>query len=387
MTVRSMRAPVRVLIMALALIMVSTLLPRSFSTPAPAYASELDDLQRELEQLQKQMDDLLRKLTTSKTQEQQVLRDLNTIEAQLDRTMAQLKKLESDLTYLERQIGTAAADLQVAEAELDKRQDYLSRRVRAIYEGGTVGYLEVLLGSSSFSDFLSRFELLRQVIAKDNELFQEIKVERAAVAARKADLEAKRNQALSLKQQTAARKASFEHQQDVKEKYLAQVQNNQDLYRKSLDELEETSREIEDEIRKLAPWGTRPSKLAWPITSRRISSYYGMRFHPILRSYRLHTGIDLPAATGTKVSAAEWGKVRTAGTLGGYGLTVMIDHGGGLWTLYAHLSKINVKVGETVARGHQIGSVGSTGLSTGPHLHFEVRDNGTPVDPLKWLPK
>jgi len=386
--VRSLCPLMRLLLLAVVIVaMAATLIPQG--EIMPAYASELDELQRELEQLQKQMEDLLRKLSSSQAQERQVLRDLNTIEAQIDRTMTQLNKLESDLSVLSRQITVAESELAAAEAELTKRQDYLSRRVRAIYEGGTVGYLEVLLGSTSFADFLGRFELLRQLIAKDNELFQDIKVERAAVAQRKADLEGKRNQALSLQAQTAARKASFEYQQGVKERYLAQLEKDQNLYRRSLDELEETSRQIEEEIRRLAPWGTRPKAgtLLWPLTSRRISSYFGMRFHPILRSYRQHTGIDLPAATGTRIYAAEWGIVRTAGTMGGYGLTVMVDHGGGIWTLYAHMSKINVKVGETVPRGHVIGLVGSTGLSTGPHLHFEVRDNGTPVDPLKWLPK
>jgi murein DD-endopeptidase MepM/ murein hydrolase activator NlpD len=110
-----------------------------------------------------------------------------------------------------------------------------------------------------------------------------------------------------------------------------------------------------------------------------------MRFHPILKTYRMHTGIDLGAGMGTKVFSAEWGIVRRAEWLGGYGNTIMVDHGGGIWTLYGHLSKINVKVGQTVARGEVIGLVGSTGWSTGPHLHFEVRENGTPVNPHNWL--
>lgn len=372
------------------MVLVAVVLATSFGLPShqpvPAYASQIDKLQRELEQLQQQMEDMLKKLSGSQVEERQVLRDLGTIETQLERTIAQLSKLTSDISHLEALITVAAAELAAAEALLAQRQDYLGRRVRAIYESGTVGYLEVLLGSTSFSDFLSRFELLRQLIAKDNALFQEIKEERAAVAERKADLESKRHQALALQQEASVRKASIEYQQDVKERYLARVQNDQVLYAKAIDELEETSRQVEEEIRRLAPWGVRPTgKLLWPLPSTRISSYFGMRFHPILRSYRLHTGIDLPAATGTRVFAAEWGIVRHAGALGGYGLTVMVDHGGALWTLYAHLSRINVTVGETVSRGQVIGLVGSTGLSTGPHLHFEVRDAGTPIDPLTWL--
>ncbi len=246
----------------------------------------------------------------------------------------------------------------------------------------------MLLGSTSFADFLNRYELLQQIIRKDNELFQEVKQERADVAARKTDLESKKHRALSLQSQATARKASIEYQQTVKERYLSQVQKDRKLYEQALDELEETSRQIETEIRKLDPWGTRPTgKLLWPVTSRRITSSFGNRFHPILKTYRLHTGIDLAAGTGTKIVAAEWGIVRTAVWLGGFGNAILIDHGGGIWTLYGHLSKISVKVGQTVSRGELIGLVGSTGWSTGPHLHFEVRDNGTPVNPINWLPK
>jgi len=380
------RRPINRILIAMIVVALLCGLSGSYDPLQGAYAAELDDLQRELDALQKQMEEILNKLNSSKTQERKVLSDLAVIEGQLSKTRAQLATLENDITYLGREINVATADLAVAEAELVVRQDYLARRVRAIYEGGTVGYLEVLLGSTSFADFINRYELLRQVIAKDNELLHEVKAERAAVASRKADLEAKKNRAQSLQAQASARKASIEYQQGVKAEYLDKVRQDQVLYAQALDELEATSNQLESEIRKLNPWGARPTgKMYWPCTSTRVTSDYGMRFHPILKTYRMHTGIDLGAGMGTKVFSAEWGIVRRAEWLGGYGNTIMVDHGGGIWTLYGHLSKISVKVGQTVARGEVIGLVGSTGWSTGPHLHFEVRENGTPVNPHNWL--
>jgi murein DD-endopeptidase MepM/ murein hydrolase activator NlpD len=126
--------------------------------------------------------------------------------------------------------------------------------------------------------------------------------------------------------------------------------------------------------------------MAWPVPGySRISSYYGMRIHPIFKTKKLHTGIDIPAPTGTAITSAGDGTVIFSDWLGGYGKAVMIDHGGGMVTLYAHNSATNAKVGQTVKRGATIAKAGSTGNSTGPHLHFEVRKNGAYVDPIPWL--
>lgn len=359
----------------------------SATAPQRVAASQLDGLQRELERLEKEMEELLGRLNSTKKQEGQVLADLGQIENQLQRTQARLRALEDEIAYLQSLIRKAEIELADAEERLAERQEYLGQRIRAVYETGTVGYLQVLLGSTSFSDFLNRFDLLRQLMAKDRELMIEVREERQQIAERKADLEQKRLQAVNLRDQASVQKASIEYQQSVKERYLAAVREDRKLYERALDELEETSRKLEEEIRKLAPWGVRPKgPLAWPTSCTRITSYYGMRYHPILRTYRQHTGIDIGAPMGARINSAEWGIVRQAGWNGGYGNTIMIDHGGGLWTLYAHLSSIRVSVGQTVARGELIGLVGSTGLSTGPHLHFEVRDNGSPVNPLNWLP-
>ena len=206
--------------------------------------------------------------------------------------------------------------------------------------------------------------------------------QRDVVAERTASLQAARREQDALRQQVLADTNRRAH-------VLEDVRTRKAQFQKEIAELQAESSSITAFLKsRQAGQGVTPSGsgvLASPIPGARITSNFGSRFHPIFHEWRTHTGVDFGAGTGTAIRAAADGEVAFAGSRGGYGYATIIDHGGSLATLYAHQSAILVRAGQAVKRGQVIGRVGSTGYSTGPHLHFEVRVAGTPVDPRRYL--
>ncbi|HEX6988761.1 MAG TPA: peptidoglycan DD-metalloendopeptidase family protein [Bacillota bacterium] len=362
--------------------------------------SDIDRLRREIEKYRQQQQDLERRQNQL---EQQIHglrgqeRSLTTQLAELDRELTDTREriavAEARLADAEARLRRVEADLAAAEERLARRNDLLSRRVRAIAEHGMIGYIEVLLASEDFADFLSRFQLLRQIIDQDVTLLEAARADREAVADLKAKVEFEREQIVLVRAYLEEEKQEIEVKTAQRQDMLEQIQSDREAAEAAEEELERQSRlneqmlqEMEDELARLL--GGDCDYLSWPVDRTgyyRLSSTFGPRWHPILRVNRPHNGVDFAKPRGANIYAAADGIVVHAGPNGGYGNAVIIAHCGTVATLYAHADRVLVSAGQQVQRGQVIAQVGATGLATGPHLHFEVRERGKPVDPMPYL--
>lgn len=327
--------------------------------------------------------------------------ELATLTGRRDAAAAELSATRAELDRLTSAIEERRAQLAKAEQDLATAQASLERRAVDIYKSGRLGYVEVLFDSTRLSDLVNRFDLFSMIVEQDEAVVDQIEALRSRVTAEKAGLETEQARVAALEGEQAGQKARLdslvEDRQDSldrlaearsdKRSLVAQAEKDKAAWERQEDALLAESRTLESDLRTVGE-GSIPvqgtGQLIWPVSGR-LSSGFGYRIHPIFHVRKMHTGIDIGAGSGTPIKAADSGTVVQAGWRGGYGKTVVVAHGGGLTTLYAHQSAILVGVGDTVDQGDVIGRVGSTGYSTGPHLHFEVRVDGRPVDPMRYL--
>ena len=317
--------------------------------------------------------------------EQQIALLDSQIEAQEDEIAAQ----EELLAQLEQLIADKTIELKDSEEQQARQYDRMKDRVRYMAEHDNTSYLSILLASESFSDFLNRWEIIKQISVRDEELFEELKLIRDKVSAEKDELEAAQAEARETKTQMEANMAELETQRAAKIKQQEAAQNARNAANKAYAEIIEKEDDLMEEYKKAAAQLAAQStyvggKFMWPLPAANnvVTCPYGMRKHPITGKYKLHTGVDLRCSTGTKVYAANAGTVTTSGYSSAWGNYIIINHGGGYTTLYAHLSRRSVAKGDKVKQGDVIGQSGNTGYSTAPHLHFEINKDGSSYDPL-----
>lgn len=369
----------------------------SIVSPSLAWGSSREELIRKLQEAQRKLDSLNKEMERTESdllkvqrEEQFVSSELAKLEKDLEIALAELAQVEAELALAEERLEQTNEELEAAQEELENRNRLLHNRIRSIYEQGTVTYLEVLFNAHSVSDLLHRFNYLKMIVEQDVKILQDVREYRALVEDKKAQAEQEKADIVALRLEVENKKRDLEVKVASRERQLDQLQMSAKDYEQALEDQEKLSEEFGKQLqeyqKELDAMGV--PVFQWPVNTRSfwISSYFGSRYHPILKTYRHHSGLDLAAAQGTPVYAAESGIIYSSGWLGGYGLTITIAHGQTYSTLYAHLSASYVKVGQEVKKGDLIGRVGSTGLSTGPHLHFEIRENGNPQDPLKFLP-
>jgi murein DD-endopeptidase MepM/ murein hydrolase activator NlpD len=319
---------------------------------------------------------------------------LEIISNNIDKLNNNLDKTQSRINVIENQLDGAQAELERIKFEIGGRKGVLDHRLIAIYKYGYQSSMEVLFRSKSFSEFVYRFEMVSSYVTADLQMLKALQQQQSVIAQKRTEITDRQQELLD--QKKAYAKLQVQNQleqnkrisimQDKKEE-LSALQKDRKLLEASLDEMERTSKEMEAQIKNLqnknhSALGT--GRLMWPVTGR-ITSYFGWRVHPILHKKKYHSGLDIAVGTGTPIAAADTGVVIFCGRNGGYGNMIALDHGNEISTVYAHCSVLLVTNGQTVAKGDTIGKVGSTGFSTGPHLHFEVRKNGVPVNPMSSL--
>lgn len=350
--------------------------------------NSLQDLKKKKKSTTEQMNQKKKEIEELENQSKDVAEQIEELDKEMEKAQIELEKVEEDLSKLNKDIDITLAELEEAETKIEDKQDTFNSRLRVMYKNGSVGYLEVLLASADIRDFLSRKQMIQSIADHDVELIKYMKEQRDIIDRKKTELQAQRVSVEATKSKLSARKTDLARATRSKEQLMAGLKQNIKRAEEQYDELNRLAKNIEEDIvkRQRVEGPYSGGKMAWPVPGHsRISSPFGYRIHPIFKTRKLHTGIDIPAPRGTTVIAAADGTVIYSGTLGGYGKTIMIDHGGGIVTLYGHNSSLSVSEGTQIKRGGTIAKVGSTGFSTGPHVHFEVRKNGSYVDPEPWL--
>ena len=366
-----------------------------YACPQKLFSQSIED---ELSQVKEEREQTQKKIEEAKANEKRYTGEVSQVENQLLGALSELSDLNDRLSDAKSKVDQATVELvlkeeelKLIEDELDQNLKILNDRITYSYKNGANHILELFLNVKTFVEFNSNLKLVSIFTQQGNDNVRQIKEKRDAVLSMKKVIIELREMQKHHQEETAELVSQSEQKtEEIKELYgekkylLSRTRADKEALIKMEEELEEKEKEL-TRILESYRYGIPPSgKLAWPATGPLISGF-GYRIHPILGINRFHSGIDIAAPYGTAVKAAAGGEVIQAGYFGGYGYSIMLYHGGGYATWYAHLSSINVSMGQMVERGSVIGLVGSTGWSTGPHLHFEIRINGVPQNPMGYL--
>ncbi len=335
---------------------------------------------RSIQNLKQNIESKLRNLRSQQASLNSQMEDLDTRAAHLDKS---LQKVTHELRVMQEQLAEIKDEISRLEAELLHRKTIVAERVTAVYMQGEMTYLDLLFNAKDFREFINHAFYLNLIFEKDQELFQSIQQKKGEVEVEQGKMEASVAAIAEAHKKLKEQSAEVTKVRQEKAALLRVVARDKALTEQQYQEILEESKRISQFLRSSSGGysGKWTGRFLQPVAGR-VGSGFGMRKHPIFGGIRMHTGVDIGAPYGANIRAGGDGKVIYTGWRGGYGNTVMIDHGGGVATLYAHCSGFAVSTGQVVKAGQTIAYVGSTGYSTGNHLHFEVRINGDPVNPL-----
>ncbi len=361
--------------------------------PALLYgASSVQELQKKRAAIQNSMNAKREKIDALHAKEAQTQSQLNAVQTRLDAEKNDLQAATLVFQRAQYELQQANRELATVRTQFEEARTEAKARLVHIYERGDQGYMDLLLSSKDFGDLLQRANLAKFLMDRDKAILADLKTKQDAVAQQVSLVEKRTNEAEVARANLALITARTTQQRNQVSVQLNAVQVDAKIAEADLKKEEDASNSITAELQRRAYMaksgggGVRYSGNAsisgnLPCNGR-LGSPFGMRMHPILHVYKMHTGVDIGAPSGTPIYAAGAGVVICASWRGGYGNCVMIDHGNNRVTLYGHMSSIGVREGQTVSSRQFIGNVGSTGQSTGPHLHYELRINGSPVNPV-----
>ena len=352
-----------------------------------------ETLQEQKEQNQAKQQETEQKIEYVKEELSEALVKIQELDDKIRNAEKEIEEMTAKLETLEAKVNETTKDLEKVQKDYEENKELMEDRLVVMYECGDVSYLDLLLHSSNLIEFLSNYYIIEEIIKSDSELLESIEQEKSEIEAKKQQLEKEKTELKLLKVKQEQTKIIMQNNKTVQQNQIDSLTDSEKELQQKLQEYKDEEERIENLIKIASQDYTYSGEytggvMAWPVakSGTYITSNYGIREHPVQGITKFHTGIDIGnAGFGAPVIAAADGVVSMASYYGGYGNCVMINHGNGVSTLYGHGQKILTTVGATVKKGDLIMEVGSTGVSTGPHLHFEVRINGTHVNPLPYL--
>lgn len=354
------------------------------------HAQDLTELQEKSSQLTQAIDESNNRLKAVQDELSTNMQELQDLDNKIAQSQEELNTINTDIDDLMKQINENEDKLKKTQTEFDRIQSLLDARIIKMYETPKFEFLQVILASKNVTEFLSTYYAMKELAEYDKELLDTVKKQKADIETTKKILAEKKKQVVTSKQTQQKKAQVLANTKTMRQYYISKLSTEEQKLQAKIDEYNEQVETIEAEIKLMALNSISADyiggALTWPIPGyTTITSEYGMRVHPITGAYKLHTGTDIGAPMGADFVAMGKGVVTKASMTPAYGNMVIIDHGGGVQTLYAHGSEILVQVGQEVEAGTPVLKVGSTGYSTGPHAHFEIRINGQPVNPMDYL--
>ena len=364
----------------------------SFSSTLSYAAKSVNELKSEMQERNNQIKQKEKEINKKKSEKNAEIEKRNSLDLKISALLEDIESTQKLIDEKEVQIQKKNAEIEELSAKIDENQNRLNDRLFVMYEYGSTSYLDLLLEADGLSDLVTRLSVIKSVYNYDKEVIRNFVNSKKMVEEAKAVIVAEQNEQVEARTILEGKKSNLDALRKEKDKIISDLNSDIKTLEAEEKRMEADYQAIQNELNAALSSGGKTKsnysggKFCWPsAVSKRVTSSYGYRIHPISGAKKLHRGIDIGAGMGTDVLAAEAGTVVTAGWNNSYGYYITINHGNGYVTLYAHNSKLLVSKGETVSRGQVIAKCGSTGNSTGPHIHFEVSLNGNLQNPMNYF--